>query len=213
MSNPNITGPKNYFRRILILGNSITLHRPKPASGWHNCCGMAATCLEKDFAHLLLAQLTAFAGGVPSEAWIDNIADYERTYEYCNQFLRFGAYAQFQPDALILAIGENIPQPETPDKEKVLQRSLVNLIQLIAGSRKPAVFLRSNFWADESKDRILRAAAAETGATYIDISALRDDPACFSAPGGGFGGHPGDYGMKKIADAVAESIRMWWQSR
>jgi hypothetical protein len=48
--------------RILILGNSITLHGPWEAGGWKHPCGMAAGVPEKDYVHLLVAGLDARTG-------------------------------------------------------------------------------------------------------------------------------------------------------
>ena len=39
--------------RVLFVGNSITLHGPRPQIGWTNNWGMAATARDKDYVHLL----------------------------------------------------------------------------------------------------------------------------------------------------------------
>ena len=41
--------------RVLVYGNSIALHGPKPDIGWTNDWGMAASARGKDFAHLVVA--------------------------------------------------------------------------------------------------------------------------------------------------------------
>ena len=48
--------------RVLVYGNSIALHGPKPDIGWTNDWGMAASAREKDFAHLVLAGLEVQSG-------------------------------------------------------------------------------------------------------------------------------------------------------
>ena len=44
-------------RRILIIGNSITRHAPKDEIGWYGDYGMAASCEEKDYVHLLASRI------------------------------------------------------------------------------------------------------------------------------------------------------------
>ena len=43
--------------RVLFLGNSITRHGIKREIGWHFDHGMAASAREKDYVHLLMAQI------------------------------------------------------------------------------------------------------------------------------------------------------------
>ena len=71
--------------------------------------------------------------------------------------------------------------------------------------------VRSCFWPDDAKDRMLNEAAREAGAIFVDASALGRDPAnaarserSFSHDG--VAGHPGDRGMKAIADAIVSAI-------
>ena len=45
---------ENSGLRILFAGNSITKHSPRPAMGWLNDCGMAASDEAHDYVHLLL---------------------------------------------------------------------------------------------------------------------------------------------------------------
>ena len=41
-------GDESAPKRLLIVGNSITRHGPKPEIGWVNDWGMAASAAEKD---------------------------------------------------------------------------------------------------------------------------------------------------------------------
>ena len=45
--------------RVLFVGNSITLHGPRPQIGWTNNWGMAASARDKDYVHLLQKKIAA----------------------------------------------------------------------------------------------------------------------------------------------------------
>lgn len=48
--------------RVLFVGNSITRHGVKEEIGWMRDCGMAASCLEKDYVHLVVKGLEKNTG-------------------------------------------------------------------------------------------------------------------------------------------------------
>ena len=50
--------------RVLFVGNSITRHGIKEEIGWTRDCGMAASCLEKDYVHLVVKGLEEKYGPV-----------------------------------------------------------------------------------------------------------------------------------------------------
>ena len=51
--------------RVMLVGNSITLHGIRPEIGWYNEWGMAASAKEKDYVHLLEASIRAHAPKPP----------------------------------------------------------------------------------------------------------------------------------------------------
>jgi hypothetical protein len=78
VTEPEVRSP-SAIRRILFLGNSITLHGPKADIGWTGNWGMAASSEDKDYVHLVTSAL-ARAYRIEPQIMVENIADFERNY-------------------------------------------------------------------------------------------------------------------------------------
>jgi hypothetical protein len=198
--------------RVLFLGNSITIHGPKPEIGWTGDCGMAASAQEKDFVHLLLQRLAALAGGTTPEARIANIADFERGFASYDGGEWFEALANFQADMLVLAIGENVAALTAEQDQAQFGAAVSALLARMSLKKKPAIYVRSTFWPDPVKDAALQQACADSGATYVDISHLAADEQNYARSErefihAGVAAHPGDAGMAAIAAAIWEAIQ------
>jgi hypothetical protein len=50
-------GKDAFSESLLVVGNSLTQHGPKPDKGWSGNWGMAASSADKDFVHLLVKRL------------------------------------------------------------------------------------------------------------------------------------------------------------
>jgi hypothetical protein len=61
--------------RILFLGNSLTLHGPKPEIKWTGNWGMAASAQDKDYVHLLTAAINGQRTSGPLGVMIERIGD------------------------------------------------------------------------------------------------------------------------------------------
>lgn len=200
--------------KILFLGNSITLHGPAPKIGWEGNWGMAATSIEKDYVHRTLIGLAMIKGKMPEFKAL-NIADFERGYETYDPTSKLKDIADFKPDIVILAIGENVSALATDEKKASFKKHLLNLLNFLKTTRgvgQPAIFVRSSFWANPAKDAILKEDAAAAGAVYVDLSALAGDEKNYARserniPHEGVAKHPGDRGMQAIADALVRSIK------
>jgi lysophospholipase L1-like esterase len=196
--------------RILFLGNSITLHEPAPQIGWAGNWGMASSARDKDYVHRLLARISKVAGGMP-KVMIRNIADFERKLPDFNIREALKEELAFEADVVILAIGENASSPTTDGARKRFADALGDLLAQLSQHGHPKIVVRSQFWPDAEKDRLLKNACSAAGGVFVDIGKLGIDPANSARSErpiehAGVAGHPGDKGMAAIADELWRAL-------
>jgi hypothetical protein len=112
-----------------------------------------------------------------------------------------------------VAIGENVGQLKTEDEQTVFSESVKNLLTEIRSNKNPTILVRSTFWSDTSKNVALQKACSATGVHYVDLGRLDADEANFARSErkiehAGVAGHPGDRGMRAIAEALWNAIRV-----
>ena len=130
--------------KILFLGNSITIHGPKPEIGWNGDWGMAASALDKDYVHVLAARVAQAAGGKPK--WMSrNIADFERGHPTYDIAAGMKDELAFKPDVVVVAIGENVPA-RTHEAKAKYREAFVRLLTTLNENSHPVIIVRSCFW-------------------------------------------------------------------
>jgi uncharacterized protein len=198
------------LRRILFLGNSITLHGPKPDIGWTGNWGMAASSEDKDYVHLVSSALAKHTGSVP-RIMVRNIADFERSYATYDVEGQMKDSFAFDPDLVVLAIGENVPALGSADAKAQFKAGVMKILGCALAKRHPLVVVRSSFWPDATKDELLRQACQEADGIFVDAGPLGREPGNAarserSFTHEGVAGHPGDRGMQALADAIVQAI-------
>lgn len=200
--------------RILFLGNSITYVQANEDFGWTVSAGMAASATDKDYVHQTIRILRE--KGMDVEAVLGT-----RDCEICDGV--FGEHMEtlddirhIKPRYAVVQLGEN---------SDAIQINSGRLTQeyrfLLEGLKKRGVkdiFCISN-WDEASPEdphnqAILRAIRQFPDVHWVDIGSLAHkpenygDPALYSNPGVLW--HPGDLGMLRIAEFLAEAI---WEQR
>lgn len=198
------------FRKVLFLGNSITKHGPKADIDWSGNWGMAASAEDKDYVHLVVAGLAAKGGAAP-EVMVRNIADFERAHVGYDVAGKLREAIDFQPDLIIVAIGENVPALKSPEEQAAWQESATKLLTAVKAGRQPVLLVRSCFWKNEAKDAALQQASAAAGGRFVDIGALSADESNYGRServfkNAGVANHPGDRGMAAIATALLDAL-------
>lgn len=206
---PEKTGSEK-AKRILFLGNSITLHAPSKEIGWRGNWGMAASSREKDYVHVL-ADALAEVWGTRPKVRMESIVDFERGFDSYDVEALLRRHKRFEPDLVILAIGENVPPLGSKEARSRFQAALLRLLGGLKQLGNPDLFVRSCFWPNPEKDEILRESCAAAGGRFVEIGHLSSDESncarserSFAHPG--VAAHPGDKGMRKIARELLKAI-------
>ena len=200
-------------RRVVILGNSITLAARHDEIGWKHDCGMAASAPEKDYVHLFLKGLAkADPRGV--EYRVKNIAGFERDWATYD-LKRLDQLAAFRPDLLVVAIGENVAN--FPDGTAAFEARIAELIgRFRKGNPSCKVVVRGVFWPNPVKDAALSAVARRLGCVWVMASDLGARKEC-TAEGlfehKGIAAHPGDVGMAALAERLVAAAKPGGSSR
>ncbi len=195
------------FKNILILGNSITKHAPGPQVGWYGNWGLAASTESKDFSHIISSSLKAQITPV-------NISDFEMshtTFDLKNLDNHFAT----TPDLIIIKIGENVLQ--TTDFDKSFTK-FISYIKYKAPDAK--IVIAGTFWQNDPVNKIMIAESQSRKIPFVKLqhldtqvnkSFIGED--MFSVDGSkykitdqGVANHPGDVGMKNIADLILAKV-------
>ena len=151
-------------------------------------------------------RIARLSGSQP-EVRIDNIADFERHYDTYDLDAELKKHLDFKPDIVVVAIGENVPALASEDAKTKFKDSFARLLTALKNNGQPAIFVRSCFWPNKAKDDIMQKSCTAVGGVFVDISGLGKDESNYarserSFAHAGVAAHPGDKGMKAIADAL-----------
>ena len=193
--------------RIVFIGNSITLHGAAPHIGWNHVWGMAASALEKDYVHIVTRGIEAETGR-KADVRVRNLADFERnfnTYDYS----RDQDLIDFNPDYLIFALGENVPDLPTPEERLAFREAFKKLLgEFMRGRAKPNTVVRGVFWPNAWKDEMMAHAASDFALPFVKADLAKDESmmalGLFEHTGVQY--HPGDKGMAEIASRILEGF-------
>lgn len=192
--------------RVMMAGNSITLHEPSPTIGWHNQWGMAASDKEKDYVHVLKSHIQS----VKPDATFCICQAYKWERDFVNGKLVYPIYEDarnFDADIIVVRFIENCPRQDfNPD---VFKREYVDFINYLNKSGNAKVILTTSFW-EHIADSVVTEIAKEMGWPLVvlnDLGELDEMKALGLFEHNGVANHPGDLGMKTIADRIFEEVK------
>lgn len=206
---PTPSGSGNPLK-ILIVGNSIAVRFPDPAVSWTGSWGMAASSQDKDFSHVLYAHISTKTPR-PVEMRIQSFVDFERDFDHFD-FLSVTEYKDYQPDLIILRIGDNVSHDLAKGAD--FKRAYQALIAFLSPSGKAYVVATSSWFPNDIVDQSMRVSCIAPQCSFVELSNLYADYSNSASAERAFdvpvvGRHPGDKGMKAVADAIGAAVDPW----
>ena len=192
-----------YYKRILIVGNSITGHGPAPEIGWYGDWGMAASKADSDYVHLLSRDLKSRYS--TSQVKILYGVPFEQNYKSYD-FSQLSGSVLFKPDLIIMRIGENINVADG----KVFKEKYDQLIKVLRSDTKAKVICTTSFWpGQEAQVEDIKAVAAANQYDLVEIGGFFYEKS-YTAAGlfkdAGVANHPSDKGMRAIYQSIAGKL-------
>jgi hypothetical protein len=166
--------------------------------------GLVSLDTDHDYVHVLINRISK-EKRVNIKYSIINIADFERGFvRFPFDFHKLVNAEVRNPDYLIVQIGENVSRNDIINNGELFEDRYSQLLQKFPNAIKVICI---PFWPDIDKQNHIVNIAISNKAFLIDLSHLGNgtDPKNFAKSEKkykqpGVGEHPGNYGMKNIAD-------------
>ena len=216
------TEPKTGPLKVLVIGNSITLHETSAGIGWLGSWGMAATSKDKDYVHLLETMAKEKDSAVQFK--IANVWDFEQ-YFYNLKLIsanKFAEYVNFDADIIIAAFGANINNAANEGDDRFLSggtftekhyEDIINYFNPYGDAKVIPVL--TTLTKSEIAAEIIKVEGA-AGWKLVNVSDLTDekytarpykDAEVFTdAVTDGVLNHPRDLGMQVMAERIWEVL-------
>lgn len=196
---------KDNTYNYLAIGNSLT-----KITSWDR--GICSTQPDNDYFHLVKSDLQKTYGEVTAYAY--NFSVWERSSSRDTTLDLIDVYLNEKLDLVTLQLGENAADLSN------YKEDMINLIEYIKEKApKATIILIGEFWNVE-KNVLREQAAMDEGIKFADISEIigekeyqsKTGTTCYLEDGSTVkvskeaAAHPGDKGMKYIADAIISQI-------
>ena len=199
-------GAGNRGVRIMFAGNSITLHGVLKEIGWNNEWGMAASSAENDYVHILMREVK---NSDPQAAFcICQVAAWESDYK--NGKEKYPLYEKaraFDADIIIMRFIENCPGKDFDGE--IFKKEMSDLLCYLNPSGRAKIILTTGFWRHPG-DGAIALYGKENGLPVVTLGDLGDDDKMMAKglfTHSGVAMHPGDRGMKAIAERIYKVLK------
>ena len=197
----------------LAIGNSITRH--EITSFWWNDIGMAASDEDRDYFHIVLKNLKTTHENVSGTTC--NLYGWEsQSHDRDGALYLLDGYLSPNLDLVTVQLGENVDDLSTFESDFL---SLLLYIKEKAPNAR--IIVVGDFWNKENRDELKEKVAKEAGADFVSLDGIANNKAYYRGMGSyvydkegnphlveheGVAIHPGDAGMKAIADRIINTL-------
>jgi alpha-galactosidase len=183
---------------VVALGNSLTLHGPAPAIGWHGNWGMAASSEQRDYVARLGQLLRdAQAAEVRLARWSFGALELQPDTAGLDEAMRASTRAS---QLFVVELGDNVKPANVAAFGRAYARMLAE-----ARPARGVLLCLSTWWRSAATDAAIEAACRSAGGSFVaigDIFPKLDPQGPATRPGQtdpGVLAHPSDVGMAEIA--------------
>lgn len=201
---------------ILFLGNSLTMTGVPKEEKDKTQRGLTTTAPDSDYVHRLVKRI-AIEQNVNVKYSVTNITQFERTFiRHPFNFSKLDSARVKQPDILIVQIGENIFQEDLKSPE-IFEKSYLHLLSFFPHAKR---IITLPFWQEKVRDYAITDVATRSNSWLVDLGHLGGgmDKDNFASSQKNYknpavGQHPGDKGMKRIADCYYATVNAILQNK
>lgn len=188
---------KTGYNRIAFIGNSITEHGISPTIGWHCKCGMAATSEKNDFDNIVTEYFNA-------EQLIVIMGLWEQDFN-SDRFESFLDLYFFQPDLIIVNLGENVKELKLLEKDFVYEFERMHF-ELMQNTAAKIIYVDS-FLKVQQINNLFDEFAVKNNIELVKISDLNlPEHKAIDHENVGVASHPNDSGHYEIAQRIILAV-------
>jgi hypothetical protein len=206
---------------ILVIGNSLSFHPKAEDIGWRYDNGMAASASDRDYVHQLLQMTGSIMPDKQITVRITFAAEFERGFTTFDP-AQYEHLLAWRPDVVLFQLGENVSFDET-NTPALFEQKYKELVRYFKKNGNPVTICTTTFWAEPVRHEAIKQVALSTRSFLAELSHLvsmdkenmaaeesnyRGDKSTWNVDG--IGMHPGDKGMRNIAQQIFTVINAFY---
>lgn len=200
---------ENNGLKLMFVGNSITLHGKLSSIGWFNEWGMAASREDNDYVHIIMEKIKEKKSD--SAFCVCQVASWESNYKNGEEkFNLYESARNFNADIIVMRFVENCAVKDF--EPVVFKNEMSKLLNYLNPQNKAKFVMTTGFWHHPG-DEVIEEYAKENNYPIAKLGDLGDDDKMMAKglfEHSGVAMHPGDLGMKNIADRIFEKLQYYF---